>query len=35
VRFERCGLDTAAELRKDARTRLETALRGVAWEYGK
>jgi antagonist of KipI len=35
VHFARCGLDIAAELRKDARTRLETALRGIAWEYGK
>ena len=35
LHFARCGLDIAAELRKDARTRLETALRGIAWEYGK
>ncbi|MBW8907057.1 MAG: biotin-dependent carboxyltransferase family protein [Betaproteobacteria bacterium] len=34
VHFARCGLDMAAELRKDARTRLETALRGIAWAYG-
>lgn len=35
LRFARCGLDMAAELRKDVRTRLETALQGIAWEYGK
>jgi len=35
VHFARCGLDIAAELRKDARTRLETALRGIGWQYGK
>jgi antagonist of KipI len=35
VHFARCGLDMAAELRKDVRTRLETALRGIGWEYGK
>jgi antagonist of KipI len=34
LHFARCGLDLAAELRKDVRTRLETALRGIAWEYG-
>ena len=35
VHFARCGLDMAAELRKDVKTRLETAMRGIAWEYGK
>jgi len=35
LHFARCGLDMAAELRKDVRTRLETALRGIGWEYGK
>ena len=35
LHFARCGLDMAAELRKDAKTRLDTALRGIAWEYGK
>ena len=35
LHFARCGLDMAAELRKDAKTKLETALRGIAWEYGK
>jgi antagonist of KipI len=35
VHFARCGLDIAAELRKDARTRLDTALRGIGWQYGK
>jgi antagonist of KipI len=34
VRFARCGLDRAAELRKDVRMRLQTALHGIAWEYG-
>jgi antagonist of KipI len=35
LHFARCGLDIAAELRKDASTRLEQTLRGIAWEYGK
>jgi antagonist of KipI len=35
VHFARCSLEMAAELRKDARTRLETVMRGIAWEYGK
>jgi len=35
VHFARCGLDMAAELRNDMRTRLQTVLRGIAWEYGK
>jgi antagonist of KipI len=34
VRFARCGLDIAAELRLHVLERLETALRGIAWEYG-
>jgi antagonist of KipI len=33
--FARCNLEFAAELRRDARNRLETTLRGIAWEYGK
>jgi antagonist of KipI len=35
LHFARCGLDIAAELRKDVRTRLQNMLRGIAWEYGK
>jgi hypothetical protein len=35
VHFARCPLDMAAELRKDVRTKLETVMRGIAWEYGK
>ncbi|HET7364191.1 MAG TPA: biotin-dependent carboxyltransferase family protein [Burkholderiales bacterium] len=35
LHFARCGLDIAAELRKDVRNRLQTVLRGIAWEYGK
>ncbi|HEY5898440.1 MAG TPA: biotin-dependent carboxyltransferase family protein [Burkholderiales bacterium] len=35
VHFARCNLELAAELRKDAKARLETTLRGIAWEYGK
>ena len=35
VHFARCGLDIAAELRKDVRGRLEGILHGIAWEYGK
>ena len=34
VHFARCSLEIAGELRRDARTRLESALRGIAWEYG-
>jgi len=34
VRFARCGLDIAAELRLHVLERLQTALRGIAWEYG-
>jgi antagonist of KipI len=33
VHFAGCSLEIAAELRRDARTRLESALRGIAWEY--
>jgi antagonist of KipI len=35
LHFARTTLDMAAELRKDTRTRMETMLRGIAWEYGK
>jgi antagonist of KipI len=35
VHFARCGLDMAAELRKDVRGRLQGVLRGIAFEYGK
>jgi antagonist of KipI len=35
LHFARCGLDIAAELRKDIYTRLEQTLHGIAWEYGK
>ena len=35
LHFARCALDMAAELRRDLKTRLDTALRGIAWEYGK
>jgi antagonist of KipI len=35
VHFARCALDMAAELRNDVRNRLQTVLRGIAWEYGK
>jgi len=34
VHFASCSLAIAAELRRDARARLESALRGIAWEYG-
>jgi allophanate hydrolase subunit 2 len=33
VHFAKCSLEMAAELRRDARARLESALRGIAWEY--
>jgi antagonist of KipI len=35
VHFARCSLDIATELRKHAKSRLESALRGIAWEYRK
>jgi antagonist of KipI len=35
LHFARCALDMAAELRRDLKNRLDTALRGIAWEYGK
>ena len=35
VHFARCNLELAAELRKDAKNRLEQTLHGIAWEYGK
>jgi allophanate hydrolase subunit 2 len=34
LHFARCSLDTAAELRRQARARLDAALHGIAWEYG-
>jgi antagonist of KipI len=33
VHFARCSLEMAGELRRHARARLESALRGIAWEY--
>jgi antagonist of KipI len=35
VHFSRCDLAMAAELRHDAQERLASALRGIAWNYGK
>jgi antagonist of KipI len=34
VHFAKCSLDMAGELRRDARGRLESALRAIGWEYG-
>jgi antagonist of KipI len=34
LHFARCSLDTAIELRRHAKARLEAALRGLAWHYG-
>jgi hypothetical protein len=34
VHFARCDLGMAAELRHDAKERLATAVRGIAWNYG-
>jgi len=34
VHFARCDLGLAAELRHHIKERLETALRGIAWNYG-
>jgi antagonist of KipI len=33
VHFAKCSLEMATELRRDARERLQSALRGIAWEY--
>src|SRR5690242_3799948 len=35
LHFARCGLDMAAELRRDLSSRLEPALRAIAWEFAK
>ena len=35
VHFARCGLDMAGELRRHLQDRLATAVRGIAWEFGK
>jgi antagonist of KipI len=34
VHFAKCSLEIATELRRDARERLQSALRGIAWEFG-
>jgi antagonist of KipI len=34
LRFARCDLKTAVELRRDLKARLAPALRAIAWEYG-
>ena len=34
LHFARCTLDIAAQLRKAMRERLDSALHGIAWEYG-
>jgi antagonist of KipI len=34
LHFARCNLEVAAQLRKAMRERLESALHGIAWEYG-
>jgi antagonist of KipI len=34
VHFAKCSLEIATELRRDARERLRSALRGIAWEFG-
>jgi len=34
LHFALCSLDTARELRRDAASRLESALRSIGWEYG-
>jgi len=35
LHFARCGLDMAAELRRDLKDRLDPALRAIAWEFAK
>ena len=34
LRFARCDLATAVELRRDVKARMAPALRAIAWEYG-
>ena len=34
VRFARCDLATANDLRRDVKQRVDSALRAIAWEYG-
>jgi antagonist of KipI len=34
VHFARCSLEIAAELRRDAKARMDAVLQGIAWEYG-
>ena len=34
VRFVRCSLETAVELRRHLQENLERAVRGIAWNYG-
>ena len=33
LHFARCGLDMASELRRDLKSRLDPALRAIAWEF--
>jgi antagonist of KipI len=35
LRFARCSLEEALELRRALRARLDSALRAIAWEYGR
>jgi allophanate hydrolase subunit 2 len=35
LHFAHCSLEEALELRRAHRARLDTALRAIAWEYGK
>ena len=35
LRFARCSLEMAVELRRDTKARVAPALRAIAWEYGK
>jgi antagonist of KipI len=34
LHFALCSLETARELRLDAKQRLDAALRSIAWEFG-
>jgi allophanate hydrolase subunit 2 len=34
LHFARCSLEIASQLRKAMRERLDSALHGIAWEYG-
>jgi len=34
LHFAKCSLDTAVELRKDVKARVDAVLQSIAWEFG-